>query len=80
MRNGSNYTVYLAKPFVKVKKEELVKRFGPEIDPGEFPPAFEVCIKLIAELKRTGSVAGVKTPRKGPEAEEGKCRCRYPHA
>jgi hypothetical protein len=60
-----------AKPaFQQLIKAELVKRFGDEIDPGEFPPAFEVCIKLIAEFKRTGSVAGVTTPRKVPEAEE----------
>ena len=32
VRNGSNYTVYLVKPFVKVKKEGQEKRIGvPEI-------------------------------------------------
>ena len=35
VRNGSNYTVYLVKPFVKVKKEGQEKRIGvPEIPSG----------------------------------------------
>jgi hypothetical protein len=48
-------------------RDELVERFGSELTPGEFPKAFEECVRLIGQLKRTGSVAGVKRTLNIPE-------------
>jgi len=34
----------------------LMERFGDSLDPNEFPIAFEECVRVIGQLKRTGSV------------------------
>ena len=60
MRNGSNYTVYLVKPFVKVKKEGQEKRIGvPEIPSGG-PDGFKRGATL---LRRESVLLGLANPK-----------------
>merc|ERR1719235_1973431 len=47
--------------FHKLLGDELCERFGSSIDPGEFPAAFEECVRLIGQLKRTGNLDGIKS-------------------
>ena len=60
VRNGSNYTVYLVKPFVKVKKEGQEKRIGvPEIPSGG-PDGFKRGATL---LRRESVLLGLANPK-----------------
>jgi hypothetical protein len=52
------------KEFQRILKEEMSHRFGSELDPGEFPKAFDQCCRLIGQLKRTGKVEGIFRMRK----------------
>jgi hypothetical protein len=44
-------------PLQRILSKEMVERYGPELDPDEFPEAFGICIRMIGQLKRTGKIS-----------------------
>ena len=50
----------------------MAKRHGEELDPAEFPKAFEECVRLIGQLKRDGSVVKAAPNMKGAPNKERK--------